>query len=71
VLNLGNLCLDQVQILNFRQTGLHLRAVLLFVALDPWSPNRWPPPSIQKTKLDAGSIGNLAHQTAQGVDFSD
>jgi hypothetical protein len=32
--------------------------------------NRWAPAAVQKSKLDSCSIGDLTHNSAQGVNFA-
>ncbi len=64
---LGYLGLLDFQIRLGLQHLAHLQAVLLLVALRSWRPDRWSARGIQQAKLDADSVGHLAHDSAQRV----
>ena len=49
---------------------LHPDTVLLLIALGAGRPNRRTAAGVQQAELDAYSIGNFAHDSAQGVDLT-
>src|SRR5581483_5528719 len=48
----------------------HLQAISLLVALGAGGPDSWAARSVQQAKLDADGIGNLAHDSAERIDFA-
>ena len=47
----------------------HLDAVLLLVALCAGRPYCWTAARVEQAKLDADGVGDLAHDSAEGVDL--
>ena len=49
----------------------HLDAVKSFVALRAGRPDGGPAGGVEEAELDAGGVGDLAHDSAEGVDLAD
>ena len=49
----------------------HFYAVEGFVALGPRGPDGWTAGGVEEAELDSGGVGDLAHDSAEGVDLAD
>src|SRR5271170_1271496 len=49
----------------------HLHAILLLVALSAGRPDGGTARSVKQAELDADGVGDLAHDSAERVDFAD